>query len=133
MSRILTAEEFLTLVLAKLKLMANRDFVLETAVIDRRFEAAYEWLSNREAEFNIVSNFTFRRDPLYGVTATFRDALLSLRERRLIQPDPSKRAYRLSLSMQLAENYMKHSVLAPEALCELVHDTFPEVAEAISA
>ena len=133
MSRILTAEEFVTLVLAKLKVMAGPEFLLETAIIDRRFEAAYDWLSNREAECDVISNFTFRRDPLYGVTATFRDALLSLRERRLIQPDSSKRAYRLSLSEQLAEDYMRHSVLAPEVLGALVRDTFPEVAEATSA
>lgn len=126
MSRILTAEEFVTLVLAKIKLKAASDFMLESSTIDRRFEAAYDWLSRREPELAVTSNFTFRCDPLYGITAKFRDALLSLRERRLIQPDPSKRAYRISLSEELANDYMKHSVLAPEALDALVRETFPE-------
>lgn len=132
MSRILTAEEFVTLVLAKIKLKAP-DFVLVTAVIDRRFEEAYDWLSGREAQLNVTSNFTFRCDPLYGVTATFRDALLSLRERRLIQPDSSRRAYRISLSEELAKDYMKHGVLAPEILDDLVNEIFPEILAAAPA
>ncbi len=133
MSRILTAEEFVTLVLAKIKLKTDRDFVLEAAVIDRRFEEAYDWLSVREAGLNVISNFTFRCDPLYGVTATFRDALQSLRERRLIQPDSSKRAYRISLSEELAKDYMKHGVLVSEVLDDLVNEIFPEVSAATAA
>ncbi|MGJ7497821.1 hypothetical protein ACSFA8_22450 [Variovorax sp. RT4R15] len=127
MSRILTAEEFVTLILAQIKLKADRDFVLDASLIDQRFEDAHDWLRNREEALGIVSNFTFRRDPLYGVTATFRDALLSLRERRLIQPDASRRAYRLSLSQALAEDYLAHGVLPPAVLEELVNMTFPEV------
>ncbi|WP_431273194.1 hypothetical protein ACQ858_13275 [Variovorax ureilyticus] len=133
MSRILTAEEFVTLVLATIKLKADPNFVLEAAVIDRRFEAAYDWLSSREAGLNVTSNFTFRCDPLYGVTATFRDALLSLRERRLVQPDSSKRAYRISLSDELAKEYIRHSALAPQALDELVTEVFPGVAASTPA
>lgn len=127
MSKILTAEEFLTLVLAKIKLRADPSFTLETAMIDRRFEQAYEWLSSREKRLGVTSNFTFRRDPLYGKTAKFRDALLSLRERRLIQSDASKRVFRISMSEELAQAYLKHSVLPPRVLDELVAETFPEV------
>lgn len=129
MSRILTAEEFLMLVLAKIKLMANRDdFVLESGVIDQRFEAAYNWLSSRVDKLDVAPNFTFGRDPLYGVTSTFRDALLSLRERRMIQPVPTSRAYRISLSKELADDLMKDGVLASVDLDELVSDVFPQAA-----
>lgn len=133
MNRILTAEEFLTLVLAKIKLKApNHEVVLDTAVIDRRFEEAYDMLISREAALGVTSNFTFRRDPLYGNTAKFRDALLSLRERRLIQLDPLKRAYRISLSAELAQAYMDRSVLADNFLGDLVDMMFPEAAAPIS-
>lgn len=129
MSRILTAEEFLMLVLAKIKLKANRDdFVLESGVIDQRFEAAYNWLSSRVDKLDVAPNFTFGRDPLYGVTSTFRDALLSLRERRMIQPVPTSRAYRISLSKELADDLMKDGVLASADLDELVSDVFPQAA-----
>jgi hypothetical protein len=128
MSRILTAEEFVTLVLAKIKLKANPDFVLESGVIDQRFEAAYNWLSSRIEQLDVAPNFTFRCDPLYGVTSTFRDALLSLRERRMIQPDLPRRAYRISLSTQLAYDLMKDGVLASADLDALVSEVFPQAA-----
>lgn len=129
MSRILTAEEFVMLVLAKIKLKANRDdFVLESGVIDQRFEAAYNWLSSRLDRLDVAPNFTFGRDPLYGVTSTFRDALLSLRERRMIEPVPISRAYRISVSKELADDLMKDSVLASADLEELVSEVFPQAA-----
>lgn len=130
MSRILTAEEFVLLVLAKLKLKANLDdFVLDSGVIDQRFEAAYNWLNSRVDKLDVAPNFTFGRDPLYGVTSTFRDALLSLRERRMIQPVSTSRAYRISLSKQLADDLMKDGLLASADLDELVNDVFPRAAE----
>lgn len=129
MSRILTAEEFVMLVLAKIKLKANRDdFVLESDVIDHRFETAYNWLNSRVDKLDVIPNFTFGRDPLYGVTSTFRDALLSLRERRVIQPVPSSRAYRISVSKELAHDLMKDSLLISADLDELVNDVFPQAA-----
>ncbi|MDP2440214.1 MAG: hypothetical protein U1D36_07835 [Hydrogenophaga sp.] len=129
MSRILTAEEFVMLVLAKIKLKANRDnFVLDSGVIDQQFEAAYNWLSSRVDKLDVAPNFTFGRDPLYGVTSTFRDALLSLRERRMIQPVPTSRAYRISLSKELADDLMKDGVLASADLDDLVSEVFPQAA-----
>lgn len=129
MNRILTAEEFVMLVLAKIKLKANRDdFVLESGVIDQQFEAAYNWLSSRVVKLDVAPNFTFGCDPLYGVTSTFRDALLSLRERRMIQPDSPRRAYRISLSKELADDLMKDGVLGSADLDELVSEVFPQAA-----
>lgn len=129
MSRILTSEEFVTLVLAKIKQKASSDdFVLESGVIDQRFEAAYDWLHNRLDQLNVAPNFTFRSDPLYGVTSTFRDALLSLRERRMIQPDSSRRAYRISLSRELADDLMKDGILGSADLDKLVSEVFPQTA-----
>ena len=134
MSRILTAEEFVMLVLAKIKLKANRDdFVLESGVIDLRFEAAYNWLSSRVDKLDVAPNFTFGRDPLYGVTSSFRDAFLSLRERRMIEPVPTGRAYRISLSKELADALMKDSVLASADLEELVIEVFPQAAAGSAA
>lgn len=130
MSRILTAEEFVTLILAKIKLKENPDFVLESGVIDQRFEAAYNWLSSRVEGLDVAPNFTFRCDPLYGVTSTFRDALLSLRERRMIQPDSPRRAYRISLSTQLAGELIQYGVLASDDLDELVNEVFPQAVAA---
>ena len=127
MSRILTAEEFVTLVLAKIKLI-NPDFLLDCGVIDQRFEAAYNWLKSRMEMLDVAPNFTFGCDPLYGVTSTFRDALLSLRERRMITPDSSRRSYRIILSKELADDLMKDGVLASADLDELVTKVFPQAA-----
>jgi hypothetical protein len=124
MGRILTAEEFLTLVLAKLRLKAPNDVVLRMDSIDRKFEDAYDWLRSRESEFDVTTNFTFRRDPMYGNTAKFRDAWLAMRERGMIQPVPSKHAYRITLSEGLAQAYMQRGVLAEKFLDELVDQTF---------
>lgn len=128
MSRILTAEEFVTLVLAKIKLKAHPDFVLESDVIDQRFEAAYEWLKGRAEKLDVAPNFTFACDPLYGVTSTFRDALLSLRERRMIQPDSPRRAYRITLSKDLADDLMKDGLVGSADLDELLIEVFPQAA-----
>lgn len=129
MIRILTAEEFVMLILAKIKLKANRDnFVLESGAIDQQFEAAYNWLNSRVDKLDVAPNFTFGRDPLYGVTSTFRDALLSLRERRMIQPGPVSGAYRISLSKELADDLLKDGVLASADLDKLVNDAFPQAA-----
>jgi hypothetical protein len=127
MSYILTAEEFVTLVLAKLKLKTQDEFLLETDAIDQLFEAAYNWLTSHRQEIKVIANFTFHCDPLYGVTPAFRDALLSLRERRMLQPDSSKKAYRISLSKELAEEFMKDSVIASDDLDKLVRAIFPKI------
>lgn len=133
MLSILTAEEFVTLVLAKIKQKANSDdFVLESGVIDQQFEAAYDWLNSRLDQLAVVPNFTFRSDPLYGVTSTFRDALLSLRERRMIQPDSPRRAYRISLSKELADDLMKDGILGSADLDKLVCEVFPQAAGSIA-
>lgn len=126
MSKILTAEEFLTLVLAKIRLMAPKA-ELDTVDIDRQFEEAYELLSKAEGFLDVTPNFTFNRDPLYGNTAKFRDALLSLRERRMVQADPVKPVYRIQLSEELARAYMARGVLAEDFLDTLVIKTFPEL------
>jgi hypothetical protein len=126
MSKILTAEEFLTLVLAKIRLMAP-EAELDTVDIDRQFEEAYELLSKAEGFLDVTPNFTFNRDPLYGNTAKLRDALLSLRERRMVQADPAKPVYRIKLSEELARAYMARGVLAEDFLDTLVIKTFPEL------
>jgi len=130
MSHILTAEEFVTLVLAKLRLKANEKFVLDKGAIDQLFEAAYDWLVRNESKLNFTPNFTFRRDPLYGVTPTFRDAFLSLRERRMVQPDNTKGGYWISLSKELAEDFMKDGALTSDDLDQLVKEVFPKAATA---
>lgn len=127
MSHILTAEEFVTLVLAKLRLKAPDNFVLDAHSLDQRFETAYNWLSDPERKLEVVPNFTFRCDPLYGVTSTFRDALLSLRERGMIQPDSSRHGYSISLSEALAENYINDGALPSDLLDDLVKDVFLKI------
>ena len=129
MIRILTAEEFLTLVLAKLSLKA-RDITLLDAELDRRFEAAYEMLLENESNLGVVSNFTFFRDPLHGNTAKLRDALLLLCERRLLRPAAQPRAVKVEISEDRARALLQNAPLPDDFLGRLVEGSFGDVAAA---
>lgn len=127
MNTILTAEDFLTLVLAKLSLTAP-GITLADVDLDRRFEEAYEALLAKENEFGVRSNFTFYRDPLHGNTAKLRDALVSLRARKLIKPADQTRAVQLEIPADKANALLQDAPLPNEFLGTLVRTTFGDLA-----
>lgn len=132
MSTILTAEDFLSLVLAQLSLTAP-GLTLTDADLDRCFEEAYIALLGKEDEFGIKSNFTFYRDPLHRNTAKLRDALVSLRARKVIKPAEQPRALKLEMSADKAQAVLKNAPIPNEFLSALVHQTFGSLTARSSA
>lgn len=130
MDKILTAEEFLTLVLAKLSL-AVPGIVLMDVDLDRRFEEAYETLLDHEKSFGVTSNFTFYRDPLHGNTAKLRDALLSLRERRLVKPADEPHAVKVQIPAERAKALLQDTPIPDEFLSVLVNASFGDLTAAV--
>lgn len=131
MDKILTAEEFVTLVLAKLSLSLTRpDIILMDADLDRRFEEAYETLLENEKTFGVRSNFTFYRDPLHGNTAKLRDALLSLRERRLVGPTDEPRAVKVEIPAERAKALLRDAPIPDKFLGRLVQGSFGDLTAA---
>lgn len=125
MPTIVTADEFLTLVLATIALKSP-DKVLSETDLDWRFEQAYEAFSDRERELEVISNFTFYVDRLHGNSAKFRDALLSAREGGLVTFVPGRPAtYKLSIAKDLAEAYVARSPVTRAFLDSVVDDCFP--------
>lgn len=120
---ILTAEEFLTLVLAKLRL-SYTSTLLQDRDLDWRFERAYEVLCEKERELGVTTNFTFYRDPLHGNSIKFRNAMLTLRERQILGPSNRPGVYELKMTEDRAKTYLKQSVLAESFLEDLVNRDF---------
>jgi hypothetical protein len=115
-NNIVTAEEFLSLILATLKLSApEKD--LQDSELDWRFERAYEILSENEDKLGVTPNFTFYRHPLHGNSVSLRDALVSLCEKGLLRSQPGRNAiYHLTLSAQRAHALLERSSLSKEFL-----------------
>lgn len=116
MHNIVTAEEFLSLILATLKLRApGQD--LQDSELDWRFERAYEVLSENEDNLGVTPNFTFYRHPLHGNSASLRDALVSACEKGLLRSQPGLDAiYHLNLTAQRARALLVQSSLSEEFL-----------------
>jgi hypothetical protein len=116
MKNIVTAEEFVSLILATLKLSVP-DQKLQDSELDWRFELAYEVLSENEDKLGVTPNFTFYRHPLHGNSMSLRDALVSACEKGLLRSQPGRNAmYNLNLSSQLAHALLDQSSLSTEFL-----------------
>jgi hypothetical protein len=123
MQTILTADEFLTSILATLKLCAD-DYVLEEGSLDQRFERAYETLRN-EGGLKVIPNFTFFRDPLHGNSTKLRDALLAAKDNGLLVPSSERlAAYTLKMDKSKAETYLGRSSLPRQFLRAVVKEHF---------
>ncbi len=131
MKPILTAEDFLTLMLAKIKLRGAEldEVILPLELLDVRFEDAYRSLMEDEGPSGVVPNFSFKRHRLYGNSVKFRDALLAVRERRLIEPDSSKGGFKVSLSVALARELLDHGVI-DETFLDKLAKPFDNAAQA---
>jgi|GEM_PF-4863367 len=130
MKPILTAEEFLTLMLAQIKLRGAElsEVLLPVADLDLKFENAYQALVSEGAQSQVTPNFSFRRHRIYGNSVKFRDALLAVRERRLIEPDPSKAAFKVALPVELARELVDHGAIEERLLNHLAEAFVPAAA-----
>jgi hypothetical protein len=116
MKNIVTAEEFVSLILATLKLRAP-DQDLQDNELDWRFERAYEVLSENEDKLGVTPNFTFYRHPLHGNSVSLRDALVSACEKGLLSSQRGRNAmYNLNLSQHRAHALLDQSSLSKEFL-----------------
>lgn len=126
MTRIVTSDEFVTLILATLKLRYGSIDLLD-ADLDRGLQDAYEDLSLEEDSLRVSSNFTFFPDPLHGNSTKLRRAILWARDRGFLESKQDKRdtKYAVSMSDQLANHFLKSAALGRAFLDGVVDRRFP--------
>lgn len=130
MSNILTADEFVALVLASMRLLHEKP-VLSDSSLDAKFERAYETLSGKEKEMGIETNFTFYTDPFHGNSTKLRDALVNARERGLLKPAPERpNDHLVAMSAERARALLDRGSLKDHFLQQLVQRTFRDILDA---
>lgn len=126
MTHIVTSDEFVTLILATLKLRSGNVALLD-ADLDRGLQDAYEDLSLQEDSLSVSSNFTFFPDPLHGNSAKLRRAILWARDRGFLEAKQVKREtwYDVSMSGQLANHFLNSAAIGRVFLDGVVERRFP--------
>lgn len=133
MRNILTADQFLTSVLAMMKLSGSSRF-LDDASLDYHFERAYETLLEQEKALKVTPNFTFFRDPLHGNSAKLRNALLAAKENGLLMQDTGKRfTYSVTMDEKIANMLLDRSPLTKKFLKGVVREHFSSTPESASS
>lgn len=125
MTQIVTSDEFVTLILATMKLRCGSVDLLD-ADLDRGLQDAYEDLSAQESNLHVSSNFTFFPDPLHGNSTKLRRAIVWARDRGFLEAKQDRRdiKYQVSMSEQLAKHFLAHSAIAQGFLDRVVDDRF---------
>jgi hypothetical protein len=127
MTRIVTSDEFVTLILATLALR-DKNVQLRDTELDLSFLDAYEDLAQSETTLGVSSNFTFFTDPLHGNSTKLRKAIVWARDRGFLEPEQGRRGlkYLVKMSPDLANRFLVNSSIAPEFLQLIVATRFPE-------
>lgn len=123
MTTLFTADEFITLILSKIKLSPNMAEI-EECDLDWRFERAYDALTECVEASEVILNFTFYREPLYGNSATLRDALIYAKERHLIEPSSAPGVYQVTVDENRARAYLERSPIDEAILARIVTEAF---------
>lgn len=126
MARIVTSDEFVTLILATLKLRCGNIDLLD-ADLDRGLQDAYEDFSLQENSLRVSSNFTFFPDPLHGNSTKLRRAILWARDRGFLEAKQDKRdtTYKVIMSDRLANHFLTDAVVDQAFLDNVVAHHFP--------
>jgi len=126
MTRIVTSDEFVTLILATIKVRCGGVDLLD-AELDRGLQDAYEDLSAQESSLHVISNFTFFPDPLHGNSTKLRRAIVWARDRGFLEAKQDKRdtKYQVSMSEHLAKHFLERSAIAQGFLDGVVGERFP--------
>ena len=133
MRKILTADQYLTSILAMLRLSGNVDVPGGTR-LDLRFEEAYETLLQHEKNLDVTPNFTFFRDPLHGNSARLRNALLAAKENGLLRQDTGRSfCYSIRMDEKRAQTLVKQSSLPSDFLSEIVQKHFAQLPTSTSS
>jgi hypothetical protein len=123
---ILTSDEFLTLILARLRL-AYPDHAWSVRTWDALFETLYEDLAAQADQWGMAPNFTFYRDPFHRDSLTFRDALMRARlHHRVTAPSVAGRC-QVTLTEAQAQAILARSVV-PEVFLDHLMRTHVGVA-----
>ncbi len=127
MTRIVTSDEFVTLILATLA-MRGKKVQLRDTELDQSFQDAYEDLARRETDLWVSSNFTFFTDPLHGNSTKRRRAIVWARDRGFLEPEQGRRGLKYLVQMlpELADRFLAKSSIAPDFLRGVVAERFPE-------
>jgi hypothetical protein len=127
MTRIVTSDEFVTLILATLKIQYGNVDLLD-ADLDRGLQDAYEDLSLEEHSLDVSSNFTFFPDPLHGDSTKLRRAIVWARDRGFIEAKQDKRdtRYQVSMSEHLAMRFLSDATTGRAFLDRVVARRFPQ-------
>jgi hypothetical protein len=121
MSKLLTADQFITALLCALALKGERQVHLAEHKADERFEDAYTELAKRADELGVELNFSLRRNPYHGVSETLRDTLYQVRDRGVVAiNNPSFRTVDFKLSNEEAARYLDRSVLKREFVDSMI-------------
>lgn len=134
MTRIVTSDEFVTLILAALKLRYG-DVALLDADLDRGLQEAYDDLSLVQHTLRVTSNFTFFPDPLHGNSAKLRRAILAARERGFLAASQDKEVtkYQVTMSEQLARRFLAEPATGGDFLDRVIARCFPTLRNAQAA
>jgi len=127
MTRIVTSDEFVTLILATLA-MRGKEVQLRDTELDQSFQDAYEDLARCETDLGVSSNFTFFTDPLHGNSTKLRRAIVWARDCGFLKPEQGRRGlkYLVQMSPDLADRFLANSSIAPAFLRGVVAERFPE-------
>lgn len=134
MTRIVTSDEFVTLILAALKLR-YRNVALLDADLDHGLQEAYFDLSLAQHGLNVTSNFTFFPDPLHGNSAKLRRAILWARDRGFLEASQDRQGtkYQVTMSDQLARRFLAEPATGIEFLDRVAAHCFPTLQNAEAA
>lgn len=131
MTRIVTSDEFVTLILAALKLRYKNVALLD-ADLDNGLQEAYFDFSLAQHELHVTSNFTFFPDPLHGNSAKLRRAILWARDRGFLEAiqDRQDTKYQVTMSDQLARRFLAEPATGAEFLDRVATHCFPTLRNA---
>jgi hypothetical protein len=128
MSHIVTSDDFVAGVFAVLALRGRKHFQMSDTELDSRFERAFEELIANEEELNVTPNFTFFVDELHGDSVSLRDAVLSARDRDIVElKNPTFKRINILLDDGRARRYIDRNPLPSAFLEKIVTRYFDDI------
>jgi len=128
MNHIVTSDDFVAGVFAMLALRGQKQFQMSDTELDSRFEKAFEDLMAHETELSVTPNFTFFVDELHGDSVSLRDAVLSARDRDIVElKNPTFKRINILLDEPRARRYLDRNPLPAAFLEKIVSRYFSDI------
>ena len=123
--RLVTSEEFVTDLVCQLKLNNVDHLRLSDTFEDKRFARAYQKLVAKQDQLGIAVDFSLETNPYHGDSSTLREALYSLRERRIVSiNNPRFKTVEIKVDEDDANYYLDHSSIPRGFMAEIVNEVF---------